>query len=300
MLQYRVALVSVVLGAGIAQVRGQKDAQVSVGGEQPGKVVQELKIEAPAMTEEDQYGYVMPDRYRCQACRAVMFHLDAELRKRQPKGRRLKQWEYTDVMDDTCRSGFQGYGVKLVDGENALSGPAFVGDESKIQPGSGSVQMSSDSWNKRLGEICRKVVYEELGEEELYEKFYEGYKSDGEEDGPALGKELCKAELTYCRETKKPKQPAAKKEAKKPKEKKAKAKPKKETAVAQAAEASSEERVSPEDMLRKLAVAHGYSSSEYVGTRTEREWKKLFLSISGRIHNQMADDATSSCKAGGR
>eukprot|EP00971_Amphidinium_carterae_P233819 4639648-Amphidinium_carterae.1 len=37
-----------------------------------GKVVQELKIEAPAVTEEDQYGYVMPERYRCDACKVSM------------------------------------------------------------------------------------------------------------------------------------------------------------------------------------------------------------------------------------
>lgn len=37
---------------------------------------QTLKIEAPSMTEEDQYGYNMPDRYKCDACRAVVFHLN--------------------------------------------------------------------------------------------------------------------------------------------------------------------------------------------------------------------------------
>merc|ERR1719221_1161728 len=90
-----------------------------------GKVVQQMKIEAPAFTEEDQYGYVMPDKYRCNSCKAVMFHLDADLRKKHPKSRRMKQWEYTDVMDDTCRGAFEGYGIRLVDGENTLSGPGL-------------------------------------------------------------------------------------------------------------------------------------------------------------------------------
>merc|ERR1712232_946544 len=90
-----------------------------------GKVVQQLKIEAPTITEEDQYGPIMPDRNRCDACRAVMFHIDNDIRKVHPKSRRMKQWEYTDTFDETCRNGFEGYGVKLVDGENALSGPGL-------------------------------------------------------------------------------------------------------------------------------------------------------------------------------
>ncbi|CAK0897084.1 unnamed protein product [Prorocentrum cordatum] len=56
-----------------------------------GGVMQELKIQAPTFTEEDQYGYSMPARYKCDSCRAVMFHLDQDLRKRQPKGTRLKE-----------------------------------------------------------------------------------------------------------------------------------------------------------------------------------------------------------------
>merc|ERR1712186_45512 len=91
-----------------------------------GSVVQELKIEAPSFTEEDQYSQIMPDRYKCDSCRAVMFHLEEGLRKKQPKSRRMKQWEYTDAMDDTCRSGFEGYGVKLLNGQNTLSGPGLL------------------------------------------------------------------------------------------------------------------------------------------------------------------------------
>merc|ERR1719203_2478601 len=94
-----------------------------------GKVVQELKIEAPSFTEEDQYGYIMPERYRCDSCRAVMFHLEAGLKKKHPKSRRMKQWEYTELFDDVCRDSFSGYGVKLLNGENTLSGPGLKHNE---------------------------------------------------------------------------------------------------------------------------------------------------------------------------
>lgn len=69
-----------------------------------GKKVQTLKIEAPSMTEEDQYGYNMPDRYKCDSCRAIVHHLQEALNKQQPKSRRLKSWEYTDLFEETCRS----------------------------------------------------------------------------------------------------------------------------------------------------------------------------------------------------
>ena len=87
------------------------------------------------MTEEDQYGYTMPDQYRCDACKVVAHHLGEALKQRQPKNRRLKEWEYTEVFDDTCQSGLAGYGVALVDGQNMLSGPALKRDD--IQPGMG-------------------------------------------------------------------------------------------------------------------------------------------------------------------
>merc|ERR550537_2121694 len=98
-----------------------------------GRKVQSLKIEAPAMTEEDQYGYTMPDQYRCDSCKVVAYHLTEALTHKQPKSRRLKEWEYTELFDETCKAGFKGYGISLVDGQNVLSGPAIKRDN--VQPG---------------------------------------------------------------------------------------------------------------------------------------------------------------------
>merc|ERR1712187_809615 len=138
--------------------------------QEKGKMVQQMKIEAPAMTEEDQYGYNMPDQYKCDACKAVMYHLNGALEARQPKSRRLQEWEFQDLFDETCANGFQGYGVKLIDGKNVLSGPGLKHEE-KLQPGMGAIQMGGEKWEKRMGEICRKLVYETIGEDELYEHF---------------------------------------------------------------------------------------------------------------------------------
>merc|ERR1719408_952770 len=172
-------LFAVVLCHTEAKPKGKAASDPNAGGwkektNEEGKVVQELKIEAPAMTEEDQYGYKMPDRYKCDSCRAIMFHLDQALKKAHPKSRRMKQWEYTDAFDEACRSSFEGYGIKLLNGENTLSGPGLTHAES-LSPGSGAIQMGGETWTKRLSEECRSIIYERVGEDELYDK----YRDDG-------------------------------------------------------------------------------------------------------------------------
>lgn len=287
-----------------------------------GKVVQELKIEAPAMTEEDQYGYKMPDRYKCDSCRAIMFHLDVAMKKSHPNSRRMKQWEYTDLFDDACRTSFDGYGLKLLNGENTLSGPGLVHSEDQLTPGSGAIQMGGETWGKRLSEACREIVYERIGEDELYDK----YREDG-----GLTESVCFQDIRYCTtgpkkppppkesEADKPKEekPKAKKEKKEKKEEKGasqKAKPSapeasplkqqdsgKSTAAPRQAASSSdnaEERIDVVTYLRSLALRHGLTSDEYLTTRTAREWEKLTVAMAGRIFNRLADSEPSeSCRA---
>jgi len=285
-----------------------------------GRVVQQLKIEAPAMTEEDQYGYVMPERYRCDACKAVMFHLSHGLQQKQPKSRRLKQWEYTDAFDDICKTGFEGYGIKLIDGENALSGPGLPREDT-LQPGMGAIQMSSENWSKRLGEICRKIVYEQLGEEETYEYFYKKFSAEASGKDAStmsgLSESLCRNELRQC--TAGPKPPKVKAEevkpAKKKKEPKSEKKPKTvdvqpekkekkpktvdvqpgtkekkpKTVDVQPGSKDDGGKVDAEAFLRDLAVKHGLASDKYVSRRTRAEWEKTFVSIAGRLFNDKSE-----------
>lgn len=263
-----------------------------------GKVVQELKIEAPSMTEEDQYGYKMPDRYKCDSCRAIMHHLGQALKKTHPKSRRMKQWEYTDAFDEACRSSFEGYGIKLLNGENTLSGPGLVHEE-QLAPGSGAIQMGGETWSKRLSEACRAIIYERVGEDELYDK----YREDG-----GLSEAVCYQDLRDCvtgpQTPPKPKEgsTAEKPKADKPKakkEKKDKAKAKEPKAAASVATASSrsakeassggasEERVDSQTFFRHLAERHGLTSDEYLTSRSERDWEKLIVAMAGRIFNKL-------------
>merc|ERR1712146_175016 len=88
----------------------------------------------------------------------------------------------------------QGYGIKLIDGENTLSGPGLKEHESKIAPGSGAIQMGGESWTKRLAELCRKIVYEKVGEEEIYDMLYK--KMRAEADGASSDADSALSEIT--------------------------------------------------------------------------------------------------------
>jgi len=291
------------------------------GVNENGQNVQTLKIEAPSMTEEDQYGYNMPDRYKCNSCRAVMFHLAEELIIKQPKARRLKQWEYVDAFDETCRTSFKGYGIKLVNGENVLSGPGLK-DETTISPGMGAIQMGGESWTKRLQEMCRKLVFEKVGEEEVYEHFYKRFQDEGaaglKGDSPharsfcvdigecSVGPEPPKQEKKAAMEI--DDKGAAKKEKAKAKEKsKAKAKEtekKAKEAVKKAKETekkakeavkkapasadSAEKKVDVQTFLRDLAVRHGLTAEEYLTARSMKDWEKLTLSMASRLYSTVA------------
>merc|ERR1712070_908029 len=177
---------------------------------------------------------------------------------------RLKEWEYTEVFDDTCKSGFSGYGIALVDGQNVLSGPALKRDN--IKAGMGAIQMGGETWEKRLGEICRKFVYEKIGEDELYDHF----RVKGE-----VSSDLCFSETKDCQLG--PKAPCSKENAEKP----AKAKKEKKPKVA---EKSSDIGLS--SFIGKLAKKHGLAKSDYTRQRSFAEWEKLFSQISERISGQ--------------
>lgn len=255
-----------------------------------GKKVQTLKIEAPAMTEEDQYGYNMPDRYKCDSCRAIVHHLNEALHKQQPKSRRLKSWEYTDLFEETCRSAFEGYGIKLVNGENVLSGPGLK-DNVELQPGMGAIQMGGENWKKRLAEECRKLIFEQVGEDDFYSFLYGKLK-----DGDSLdARDYCTKEAEYCKAQKLG--PEAPKEEKKPKEKgkaerrpKTEKKPKSEKKSSTKVPAESSDKLRIEDFMRKLASKNGAKEDEYLAPRSEKDWEKLLVSVAGGIFNRQSQE----------
>jgi len=252
--------------------------------QEKGKMVQQMKIEAPSMTEEDHYGYNMPDQYQCDACRGVMYHLNSALTAKQPKSRRLQEWEYQDIFDETCAAGFKGYGVKLIDGKNVLSGPGLTHEE-KLQPGMGAIQMGGEKWEKRMGEICRKLVYETIGEDKIYEHFYSTGK---------LSESLCHESTRVCRKYKS--EADANKVSRGPKQAKEKLKKTKKDKPAKAAKngktagSSESTGIDLTSFLNQLAKEHGVPADAYTTKRSRKEWEKTLLQVAGRLYTASASD----------
>merc|ERR1712139_639595 len=192
----------------------------------------------------------------------VTYHIGESLKKRQPKNRRLKEWESQELFDETCQSGFTGYGVALVDGQNVLSGPALRRENP--EPGMGAIQMGGETWEKRLGEICRKFVYEKIGEDELYDHF----RAKGE-----VSSDLCFRKTRDCKVG--PKAPHKTEKAKAAKAKKEK-KEKQPKATAEAAD------IDLSTFFDKLAKKHGIAKQEYTRKRSFSEWEQLFVQVSQR------------------
>jgi len=220
------------------------------------------------MTEEDQYGYTMPQQYRCDSCKVVVHHLTEALKRRQPKNRRLHEWEYTELFDETCAlgGGLSGYGVALVNGQNVLSGPSLKRDN--LEPGMGAIQMGGETWEKRLGEMCRKFVYEKVGEDEVYDQF----RSRGE-----VSSELCFSETRDCQVGPEPSPTQAKKGTGEKKSKQGNPKTK-----AKAAEAKAPE-IDMSTFISKLARKHGVATTEYTKKRSFAEWEQFMALATHRI-----------------
>merc|ERR1719217_1145426 len=196
----------------ISAVLAQDDEGEDIGGgwkktvNDQGQRVQQMQVMAPALSEQDQKDARLPEQYRCDACQAVSHQISQRFNKKAKKT--MKSWDVMEILDETCKeAAFPGYGVKLIDGENALSGPGIERDES-LQPGGASIQMGGESWSRRLASECKEIVYDIIGEDEVFAMY----------KGKDFGKKLCK-EAGYCSdkasEGAKKKEKKEKKEAKK-------------------------------------------------------------------------------------
>merc|ERR1712228_541498 len=99
-----------------------------------------------------------------------MHRLNEALLVNPPKSRGLQEWEYRDIFDQTCTEHFKGDGIKVVDGKIVLIG-LDLRHEEHSQLGMGVFQMSAEKWEKRMGEMCRTIVHEWIGEDRIYKHF---------------------------------------------------------------------------------------------------------------------------------
>jgi hypothetical protein len=241
-----------------------------------GQRVQQMQVMAPSLSEQDQKDARLPEQYRCDACMAVSFQISEKFAKSKKKT--MKSWDVMEVLDDTCKEqAFPGYGVKLVDGENALSGPGIERDES-LQPGGASIQMGGESWSRRLASECKEIVYDLVGEDEVYQMY----------KGKDFGKKLCK-EAGYCSD----KASEGKKKEKK-KEKKADKKPEKTEKKAEKKEAKAPKADPKKDPITtitfddylKALPSRGLAGSgvfKKQTKRTQKAWDVELIKLSGKL-----------------
>ncbi|XP_054245014.1 marginal zone B- and B1-cell-specific protein [Indicator indicator] len=156
-------------------------------------------IAAPQLSPEERLSPHMPEALRCDACHAIAFQIEEQLRKAEGKmGRKvLSESDYVEVLERSCSTSWESYGVQEVDGEKRLTGPGLLSQEPM------SVVVSGGPWPRRLSKMCLGYMGE-WGEAQIYEAHRRGAGTlrellchgekgpcaSGKAGGPARAKEL--------------------------------------------------------------------------------------------------------------
>ncbi|XP_051486772.1 marginal zone B- and B1-cell-specific protein [Apus apus] len=142
-------------------------------------------IPAPRLSPEEQLSPHMPEALRCDACQAIAFQIEEQLRRAEGKvGRKaLSESDYTEVLERSCSQGWESYGLQELDGEKRLVGPGLLAQESM------TVMVTGGPWPGRLSKMCHSSVGEQ-GEAQIYR---------AHRRGPAALRELlCHGEKGPC------------------------------------------------------------------------------------------------------
>ncbi|NXL27754.1 MZB1 protein, partial [Glaucidium brasilianum] len=142
-------------------------------------------IPAPQLSPEERLSPHMPESLRCDACHAIAFQIEEQLRRAEGKvGRKaLSESDYVDVLERSCSQGWESYGVQELDGEKRLAGPGLPRQEPM------SVMVMGGPWPGRLSKMCHSYVGEQ-GEAQIY---------GAHRRGPAALRELlCHGEKGAC------------------------------------------------------------------------------------------------------
>ncbi|NXS72252.1 MZB1 protein, partial [Pandion haliaetus] len=142
-------------------------------------------IPAPQLSPEERLSPHMPESLHCDACYAIAFQIEEQLRRAEGKvGRKvLSESDYVEVLERSCSQGWESYGVQELDGERRLAGPGLPRQEPM------SVMVMGGPWPGRLSKMCHSYVGEQ-GEAQIY---------GAHRRGPAALRELlCHGEKGAC------------------------------------------------------------------------------------------------------
>ncbi|XP_069725787.1 marginal zone B- and B1-cell-specific protein [Phaenicophaeus curvirostris] len=148
-----------------------------------------ISIPAPQLSSEERLSPHMPQSLRCDACQAIAFQIEEQLRRAEGKqGKKaLSESDYMEVLERTCSQGWESYGVQELDGEKRLAGPGLPRQELM------TVMVTGGPWPSRLAKMCHGYVGER-GEAQIYGAHRRG--------AAALRELLCHGEKGACAGTK--------------------------------------------------------------------------------------------------
>ncbi|NXG75615.1 MZB1 protein, partial [Baryphthengus martii] len=120
-------------------------------------------IPAPQLSAEERLSPHMPRALHCDACHAIAYQIEEQLRKAEGKlGRKaLSESDYVEVLERSCSQGWESYGVQELDGEKRLAGPGLPRQEPM------TVMVTGGPWPGRLSKMCHSYVGER-GEAQIY------------------------------------------------------------------------------------------------------------------------------------
>eukprot|EP00401_Gymnodinium_catenatum_P065121 CAMPEP_0117532588 /NCGR_PEP_ID=MMETSP0784-20121206/39445_1 /TAXON_ID=39447 /ORGANISM="" /LENGTH=358 /DNA_ID=CAMNT_0005328985 /DNA_START=75 /DNA_END=1151 /DNA_ORIENTATION=- len=129
-------------------------------------------------TEEEENSQLVPDEYRCQACKGVIFQITEALRQVKPRelavlkmeGKHAVQEQTARVfeaLENACSSRAYGdYGLKAINGKNVFHGPGIETE------GPGLIQ-TGGRWPARMRMRCASLL-EDVGEYDLLAHYHAG------------------------------------------------------------------------------------------------------------------------------
>ncbi|NXY92609.1 MZB1 protein, partial [Alcedo cyanopectus] len=146
-------------------------------------------IPGPHLNTEERLSPHMPESLRCDACHAIAFQIEEQLRKAEGKmGRKvLSESDYLEVLERSCSQGWESYGMQDLNGEKHLVGPGLPRQEPM------TVMVTGGPWPGRLSKMCHSYVGEQ-GEVQIYGAYRQG--------PAALQELLCHGDKGACASSK--------------------------------------------------------------------------------------------------
>ncbi|NXJ67217.1 MZB1 protein, partial [Rostratula benghalensis] len=154
-------------------------------GDPPATPAHSRSLPAPQLSAEERLSPHMPESLRCDACHAIAFQIEEQLRKAEGKvGKKaLSESDYMEVLERSCSQGWESYGVQELDGKKRLAGPGLLRQEPM------TVMVMGGPWPGRLSKMCHGYVGEQ-GEARIYGAHRQGLA--------ALRDLLCHGEKGAC------------------------------------------------------------------------------------------------------